>query len=159
MQLSLFDNEDSFYEEILLSLQEKYFIKIINGQKKNEYRFSFLKTKSKAFIYLPKNKQQIVGVVFFGKPYWKDVESASKFYSDIGDGEYSIMYDWLKDKKGCYIIPIERYIKFERPISKEELKSIDDFIAPQTYLLLKNRINLKSFLNDYEIKEGEVIVK
>ena len=158
MQLSIFDNED-FYEEILLSLQEKYFMKIVNGQKKNEYRFNFLKTKSKAYIYLPKDKQQIVGIVFLGKPYWKDAETASKIYSDIGDGEYSIMYDWLKDKKGCYIIPIERYIKFERPISKEELKSIDDFIAPQTYLLLKNRINLKSYLNDYEIKDDKVNVR
>ncbi len=45
MQLSIFDNED-FYEEILLSLQEKYFMKIVNGQKKNEYRFNFLKTEN-----------------------------------------------------------------------------------------------------------------
>ena len=60
------------------------------------------------------------------------------------------MIDWLRGRKGCYIIPIEGCIKFERPITKDKLKSIDDFIAPQTYLLLKNRINLKSFLNDYE---------
>lgn len=160
MQLSLFEDKCiSNYEEILLSLQECYFNKIVSGCKKNEYRFNFVKTKAKAYIYIPKNKQQVVGILYLGIPYWKDAKSSAKIYSDIGDGEYQVMYDWVKNKKGCYIIPIEKCVKFEKPISKDILKTIPDFIAPQTYLLLKNRSVLKNVLHNHELTEVNSYVK
>ena len=152
MQLIMedFANFKSDRQEIILSLQEKYFRKIINGQKRNEYRFNFVKGKSKAYIYLPKDKQCIVGIIYLGVPVWHSVESASKVYSECGDGEYQVMCDWLKGRKGCYVIPIESYYVFKEVITKEILKQCKEFNAPQTYLLLDNRPHLKALVHKFE---------
>lgn len=154
MQLSIFDNEND-YEEIILSLQEIYFNKILNGTKKCEYRFNFLNGKVKAYVYLPKNKQQIVGILYLGAPVWHAKQEVCDIYVKNGDGDYNVMKDWIGDKKGCFVIPIEKCIKFNKPITKDQLHNFDEFIAPQTYLLLKKKPLLKEFLNDYEKQKGD----
>lgn len=152
MQLTMDDFEylKSNKQEIILSLQEEYFNKIITGKKKNEYRFNFVKNKTKAYIYLPKDKQCIIGSIDLGMPEWCSVEDAAKIYSKSGDGDYNVMLDWLKGRNGCYVIPIEGFKVYDIPINKEILKQCNDFIAPQTYTFLKNRPNLQKLLNEKE---------
>ncbi len=159
MQLSLFTDSSDNYEDIILSLQEVYFNKILNGEKKYEYRFNFCKGKSKAYVYLPKNKQQIAGVLYLGTPMLMTKKDTCDLYVKCGDGEYAVMDDWIGDRKDCYVIPIEKAIRFDNPIKKEELKKYEEFLAPQTYLLLKNRLVLKDFLNNYEKQKGNEYVR
>lgn len=143
--------EKDNYTEIILSLHEKYFNKILDGSKTKEYRMSFLKSKSKAYIYLTKNRQEIAGIIYFGLPKFMDTEAILDESMTNGTN-YSTMIEWLNGRSGCYSIPIEKVVKFKQPIDKTTLKSIPGFLAPQTYLLLDNREELKDFLHDYENK-------
>ena len=89
-QISLFDlpefSKNTNQVTILLSLQNEYFLKMISGTKKYEYRFAFPKANVKAFIYAPRKVKAVVGCVDFEFPIEGSATEISKLYSECGDG-------------------------------------------------------------------------
>ena len=122
---------------ILLSIQYEYFLKIINGTKKYEYRFAFPKFPVKAFVYAPRKVKAIVGYIEFEQPIEGSPTQIAKLYSSCGDGSFQVMIDYIGKREKAYAAKVKRAIKLDRPISQSEIKTrFSDFFAPQSYLFL-----------------------
>lgn len=142
VQLGLFDYKTS----IVLSLKQKYFDKIICGEKKYEYRFKFPKESVEAYIYIPSPHKKIVGVIELRYVKWMEKEEACKFYQSVGDGKYETMYEWIGFRKGCYVSKICSLVLFEKEIDFRDLKDNYGFYAPQEWTYLHNNAELHNFL-------------
>ena len=151
-QMSLFDlpafSENADQVTILLSLQNEYFLKMISGTKKYEYRFSFPKSNVKAFIYAPRKVKAIVGCVDFAFPIDGSPAEIAKLYSECGDGDYQVMYDYIGNRKKAYAMKVIKVTKFEKPLSYATIKShFSDFCAPQSYIILDKNQKLLQFIH------------
>lgn len=151
-QISLFDfqelSEATNQVTILLSLQNEYFLKMISGEKKYEYRFSFPKANVRAFIYAPRKVKAVVGCVDFEFPIEGSAEEISKLYSECGDGDYQVMFDYIGKKKKAYAMKVKKILKFENPLSYAVIKSrFSNFYAPQSYIILDKNRELLQFIN------------
>lgn len=148
-QLSLFDTlptkENS--TTILLSLQNEYFDKMLEGTKHYEYRFAFPKTSVNAYIYAPKKIKSIIGYVELAKPIEGTAEEISKLYASCGDGDYDVMFDYIGNHKKTYAMKIKKVIKFEKDLPYKQLKSMfPDFYAPQSYIILDKTPDLLNYI-------------
>lgn len=151
MQRSLFDQEqDSSPDDrtnILLSLQNDYFQKMINGRKKYEYRFVFPKSKVRAYIYVPRKVKAIRGYVDLEKPIVGTAEEISTLYADCGDGSYESMFEYIGKKKKFYAMKVEQAAVFETPLEYSVLKqAFPDFHAPQSYIILDKKLALLKYI-------------
>lgn len=150
-QISLFDlpefSGNTSQVTILLSLQNEYFLKMISGVKKYEYRFAFPKAKVKAFIYAPRKVKEIVGCVDFEFPIEGSAAEISKLYSECGDGDYHIMYDYIGKRKKCYAMKVKKARKFQKTLSYTTIKKhFPGFCAPQSYIILDKNPELLQFI-------------
>lgn len=150
-QISLFDFPLSFCNDegltILLSLQNEYFQRMITGEKKYEYRFSFPKSKVRALIYAPRKVKAIVGCVDFGFPIEGTPEEISKLYFESGDGDYQVMLDYIGNRKKAYAMKVDNVLKFDNPLSYAEIKKhFTNFCAPQSYIILNKNRELMQFI-------------
>lgn len=150
-QLTFFDfNErldDTSQINILLSLQNEYFLKMLSGDKKYEYRFAFPKSKVKAFIYAPRKIKAIVGYVNFEFPIEGDARQISKLYSECGDGDYNVMLDYIGRRKKAYAMKVLNYAQFRKTLSYKEIKNqFPLFCAPQSYIILDKKPDLLKFI-------------
>lgn len=150
-QISLFDLSDSSENisqvTILLSLQNEYFLKMISGTKKYEYRFTFPKSNVKAFIYAPRKVKAVVGCVDFAFPIEGSAEEISKLYSECGDGDYQVMLDYIGKRKKAYAMKVIKVTKFEEQLSYATIKNhFPGFCAPQSYIILDKNQELLQFI-------------
>lgn len=150
-QISLFDLPEFFEETnqvtILLSLQNEYFLKMISGTKKYEYRFTFPKANVKAFIYAPRKVKAVVGCVDFEAPIEGSATEISKLYSECGDGDYQVMFDYIGKRKKAYAMKVKKIVKFDKPLSYATIKSyFSSFCAPQSYIILDKNQELLQFI-------------
>ena len=150
-QLSLFDlpefTESANQVTILLSLQNEYFLKMISGTKKYEYRFAFPKSNVKAFIYAPRKVKAIVGCVDFEFPIEGSPTEISKLYSECGDGDYQVMFDYIGARKKAFAMKVRKVTKFDKPLSYATIKSrFSNFCAPQSYIILDKNQELLQFI-------------
>lgn len=150
-QISIFDlpesSENSNQVTILLSLQNEYFMKMVSGKKKYEYRFAFPKSNVKAFIYAPRKVKAIVGYVDFEFPIEGSATEISKLYSECGDGDFQVMFDYIGARKKAYAIKVKKVVKFENPLSYATIKChFADFCAPQSYIILDKNQELLHFI-------------
>lgn len=153
VQLELFNNKTS----IIISLKYEYLEKILNGEKKYEYRFKFPHENVEAYIYIPSPHKKLVGVMEFDCTEWMNKEDASIFYQNIGDGEYETLYNWIGDKKGCYVSRICSLLLFNEEIEFNYLRNNFDFYAPQEWLYLHKKVDLHNFLD--KIKGKNILKK
>jgi predicted transcriptional regulator len=130
---------------ILLSLHNKWFQKILDGTKKYEYRVAFPKSKVRAYIYVPEKIKSIKGYVDLERPITGSPEEISTIYANCGDGSYESMFNYIGKNKIAYAMKIEHVVAFEKVIPYTELKSrFPDFFAPRSYIILdKNPALLK----------------
>lgn len=150
-QMSLFDfptiSDEAEQTTILLSLQNEYFHKMISGKKQYEYRFTFPKSKVRAFIYAPRKVKAIVGRVDFAFPIEGTPEEISRLYSECGDGDYQVMLDYIGHRKKAYAMHVNGITKFEKTLTYEEIrKRFTDFCAPQSYIILDRHLELMHFI-------------
>lgn len=150
-QISLFDlpktPDPTNQVTILLSLQSEYFLKMISGKKKYEYRFSFPKSDVRAFIYAPRKVKAIVGCVDFESPIEGSAVEISKLYSECGDGDYQVMLDYIGERKKAYAMKVIKVTKFEKPLPYATIKeNFQDFYAPQSYIILDKNQDLLQFI-------------
>jgi len=157
-QMSLFEEGEIIEqkESILMCIQNTYFDKIVKGTKHNEYRFNFTrkKTKTRAYLYIPREKKHIAGYIDLGKPSWKNIKKTCEIYTECDYGDYKVMENWLADKDGCYVIPIEKIFIYEIPVNLAELLSVDpNFNVPQSFMYLDDKKKLLSFLENRQAIE------
>lgn len=165
-QISLFDlpefSKNTNQVTILLSLQNEYFLKMISGTKKYEYRFAFPKANVKAFIYAPRKVKAVVGCVDFEFPIEGSATEISKLYSECGDGDYQVMFDYIGKRKKAYAMKVKRVTKFEKPLSYAMIKKhFPSFCAPQSYIILDKNQELLEFIQSksFDITEDFSIEK
>lgn len=118
-----------------------------------EYRRNFPKECTHAYMYVSKPVKAICGIVYFTQKHsvhdWKDEYAYStEILSRIND---------TLDSGARYAMEIGAYQEIE-PITLDELReNVEGFVAPQSYLLLENNIELCEFLQKKTVKIGKRI--
>ena len=76
-QMTLF-GEQSRLDYIIISIQEPYFNRILEGKKKFEYRRKFYDHPVFAFVYVPAPVKRISGLLKLGKPIYDSVDAIAR---------------------------------------------------------------------------------
>lgn len=133
-------------KNILISLQEEYFLEMLSGIKKYEYRSRFLKEECIAYIYISKTRKSIVGKIEFGQPIVGTAKEIANIAEQEQAGVYEDMISYLHRDIG-YAIPVGHISLFENEISLSDLKTeFKDFVPPQAYFDLDKKTVLLAFL-------------
>lgn len=141
---------------ILLSIREPYFQDMLEGNKKYEYRKMFRKQPTKAIIYISKTKKSIVGMIDFAQPIIDTSAQIAHLAEQEGECAYQEMIDYLGEDKQGYAIPVNKIYLFEEEYKIHDLRQANiNFMAPQSYMILREDADLLNFLKDKEIKRYE----
>lgn len=144
---------------VLVSLAPRYYGDLVVSQTKRfEYRRGkFVDHPVTAFVYatLPKGSgdlklpnAEIGAVAKLGKPH-QGLEEVIRIKEKEDPHSRSMMEDWLKGFKTASAHPVERVIRFEKPVSLAELREkFPGFQPPQRYLILNHRQELLEFLKE-----------
>lgn len=150
-QLSLgFDllNNDKIY--ILISLQERWFNRLVSGEKTYEFRRKFVKTESTVFIYVTNPVGKICGKAEFDKPIIAPIEEIAKIAESQLEGAGQRTIEYMKNQEIGFAMPIKKFVQV-KPISLQEIKkSFPEFVAPQSYIILNKKSELLDYLNKLE---------
>lgn len=127
----------------IMSFWPRIYDRILNQKKLIEYRRTFPKDCTHAYMYISKPVKAICAIIYFGKKYTLS-DWATEYASDeivrkrIAD--YSSKYRY-----GMEIISIQKI----KPITLEDLRiNIPNFVAPQSYVLLENNEPLATYINN-----------
>lgn len=132
-------------KEIFLSFRPEYFKPLLYGIKKYEYRTRFCDEETKAYLYLSSKARCVVGILELGKP----------IRLDLTRNNYLEYRDTLK-RVDNYIstgdvnaVPIKSLSLFKNPVTLDEIRErIPNFMPPQLYYVLDNKIELKKLLEE-----------
>lgn len=119
---------------ILLSIKPEYVEKILNGDKKFEYRKTMAKRKvNKIVIYATSPVMKIVGEVEVRELWVNDPDTIwqkTKKHSGISE---EFFYRYYENKRKAVVYELGEVIEYKYPI---ELHEIGINFAPQSYLYL-----------------------
>ncbi len=127
----------------VMSFWPSVYNRIKNKTKFFEYRRTFPKDCSFAYMYVSKPIKSICGIIYFGEKYTLD-EMRSSFKGNVE------MLKQINSNPPTYRYALE-IIGFQeiQPITLQELReNISNFVPPQSYLLLENNLSLKSYIED-----------
>lgn len=137
---------------ILLSFSPRYYEILRNGEKVFEYRKRFCDEKVKAYLYLGKPVQQIVGILWLDKRIplvrWKEL------YKD--DVEVlGRIEDYLNRNK--YAMPILKYQEIE-PIDISDIKEkFPEFYIPLSFRNLEENSKLLEYIEKKTKYSGNAV--
>lgn len=154
LQKNLFGQDDFISNEqyVIISLMEEYFLNIVNGQKKYEYRRKFINRPCKAFIYVNSPVMAISGLVHLEKPIYDTVDGICRIAENQKAGSTEGMLTYLNGLERAYAIPIQSLIRF-KPLRLAEIReSFPNFSPPQFYISANKKPELLRFLLDYANK-------
>jgi predicted transcriptional regulator len=121
---------------IVLSFQPYAYEKIKSDSKRMEYRTRFRKRPTIAVIYVSSPIKEIRGIMFMGMPIIDTPDKIGQIAEKHIKGNGSSVYEYLKERKQAYAIPIEDYIEMPYlPLS--QLRLDYKFIPPQSYVGLR----------------------
>lgn len=119
---------------VLLSIKPIYNEKIINGQKKYEFRKSIFKESAhveKAFIYSSRPTKKIIGYFEVGEIIsnhptilWENCHE----FAGIGKKQF---FEYYKNKEKGFAISIQNFQEFKTPV--DPFIEFDNFKAPQSF--------------------------
>ncbi len=133
-------------EYVIISLMEEYFLNIISGEKRYEYRRKFIDRPCKAFIYVNHPVMAIKGLVEFDKPIIDSVNKICELVENQKAGSTPGMLSYLKGLDKAYAIPILSLTTF-KPIEIKELRqTFPKFTPPQFYISVNKRPKLLEHL-------------
>ena len=140
-------------KEILLSFKPNIFELIRSGKKIFEYRKNFPDGKVRAYMYVSKPVQQIVGYVDLDNRIdlieWENKYSKYK--------EVSRRIDEYRSRNNKYVMPIMTF-QMTSSISLEQIrKNISKFVIPQSYYYLSTFPELNEFVHNNIIEYEEKI--
>ena len=127
---------------MLLSLKPEVFELIRNGKKIFEYRHQFYTEPVRAYLYISKPIQKIVGYIEFDKRIelkdWKEIYKNNIVVNRRIDDYLSRNYK--------YAMPINKF-KMTTEISLSDLRNdLEKFIIPESYYYLDNFIELEEYI-------------
>lgn len=136
----------------LMSFWPRVFNNIVSQKKLLEYRRTFPKDCTYAYMYISKPVKAVCGIIYFGEKYsiedWKKIYSSDETIMKRIE-QYSKSYRYAMEIKAIQKI---------KPITLEKLRqNVEGFTAPQSYLLLENNVKLKEYLMNETKIEGELI--
>lgn len=137
---------------ILLSFSPSYYDILKNGQKVFEYRKRFCNEKVKAYLYLGKPIQKIVGIL------WLDKRIELSKWKELYKGNLSVSHridDYMQRNK--YAMPILRYQEIN-PISIVDVKKVfPELYIPLSFRNLEENSDILKYLQDRTKFLGEVV--
>lgn len=139
---------------MLLSFQPRVFDLIRSGKKIFEYRYQFPNEPIRAYMYVSKPVQAIVGYLELDNRInildWKEQYSY--------DSEISKRIDEYLARNNRYVMPIKKFVMTE-PVELRKLNaSLEKFIIPQSYYFLDTFPELKELINREIIETGEITI-
>lgn len=135
----------------LMSFWPKVFERILSGEKLLEYRRVFPKNCKCAFVYVSSPVKAICGIIYFDEVYHLD-DLIGKFdkKTDNRINNYLDKYHYAGTIKAIQKI---------QPITLNELRNgVTNFTAPQSYLYLDNYSELKKYIYNNIVLDGDVII-
>ncbi len=139
---------------ILMSMQEQYYLQILNGFKMYEYRRFFKDYPLISFIYLTSPVKKIVGYLELGNPIIGTPREIAELAESVKIGHGPVIYDYMRDLRKCYAIPIKKVCEFKEELTLESLKKIfPKFTPPQSYILMENNVELLGYLLNLKVIE------
>ena len=135
----------------LMSFWPEIYDKIFDQIKLIEYRRTFPKDCTHAYMYISSPVKAICGIVYFGKIHslsdWKTRYSNERDIMERIDNYSSYRY-------GAEIIGIQKI----KPITLANLRNnVPNFAAPQSYCLLENNKSLESYIKKNTVLVGDKI--
>ncbi|MCC0647269.1 hypothetical protein [Clostridioides sp. ZZV15-6598] len=136
----------------VMSFWPNIYYKIISQTKLVEYRRCFPKKCTYAYMYISKPVKAICGIIYFSNKHslsdWKEEYSSNpEILSRIHD--YSKQYRYGMEIEGIQLII---------PITLDMLRTnVNNFVAPQSYLLLENNVELSEYIKNNTFFIGERI--
>lgn len=128
--------------EMLLSFKPEIFDLIRSGRKIYEYRYQFPNESIKAYMYVSKPVQQIVGYVILGKRI--ELKEWKTEYKDHPEVVKRIDEYLLRNNK--YVMPILEF-HMTKPISLTMLNDeLKQFVIPQSYYYMDTFPDLKKYI-------------
>ncbi len=119
---------------VLLSIKPKYVEKILNGEKRYEFRKSSFKEPEavdKIYIYSTSPEKKIVGYFILDKIIEDEPESLwerCKAHSGVDEEEF---FDYYRGKEKGIAMKINDTEGFEEPFDPYE--DLNNFVAPQSF--------------------------
>lgn len=138
----------------VMSFWPKIYDKITSQIKLIEYRRTFPKDCTMAYMYISKPVKAICAIIYFGKIH--SLEDWKKEFSDYPDIQLRIKESLETEnyRYGAEIYAIQRI----KPISLNKLReNVPSFVAPQSYLLLENNKELKDYIERHTSYVGDLI--
>lgn len=125
----------------VMSFWPSVFERIKHKEKFIEYRRTFPKDGDYVYMYVTKPVKAICAVLYFGKKY--TLEELKEKHQDNPQILKQIDHNPKTYQYGAEIVGFEEI----EPITLDELrKNVPNFVAPQSYLLLKNNQPLSEFI-------------
>lgn len=125
--------------KVLLSIKPEFVNRIINGEKKYEYRKRlFKKDVDSVVVYSTKPVGKIVGEfkieqILVDSP--EKIWDKTKKYSGITK---DLFMKYFTDKDKAFALKIKEFIKYDEPINPKMIN--ENFVAPQSYMYLDDRM-------------------
>jgi predicted transcriptional regulator len=118
---------------VLLSIKPKYVAKIVEGEKKYEFRKRIFTRKDieQIYIYSTSPVRKIIGMITIKEILegpTEEIWEKCSFYSGITEEEY---FCYFKDKKKAFAIEIKDVRVFTEPVDPYMI--FDRFIPPQSF--------------------------
>jgi len=146
IQLSFIETQP---KNILLSLREEYFNKMIDGSKRFEYRTRFLKEACTAYIYISKTKKSVIARLDLGEPIIGSAEEIAMLAESEESGCYQAMLEYLYNDLG-FAIPVNGVTLLSEEVTLDDLKSkFPDFVPPQSYFILDKKPELLTYFESF----------
>lgn len=137
----------------VMSFWPSIYDRILDQEKLIEYRRTFPKDCTHAYMYISKPVKAICAIIYFGKKHslsdWAEEYASNEIISKrIADYSHNYKY-------GMEIIGVQKI----KPITLEDLRiNVPNFVAPQSYVLLENNTTLANYINSNITFIGEKIV-
>lgn len=137
---------------ILLSFKPVYYDMLKNGEKVFEYRKRFCNEKVKAYLYLGKPIQKIMGIL------WLDKRIEISRWKEIYKDDLEVLHrieDYMQRNK--YAMPILKYQEIQ-PISIMDIKNeFSEFYIPLSFRNLEENSSLLKYIENRTEFRGKVV--
>jgi len=117
----------------ILSIKVKYVEKILNGNKKYEFRkTSFKRDVKKILVYATKPTSAFVCFLDAGEIIEDEPENLWRDFGEFSGLEKKEFFDYFGDRDTGVAIEIKKVEEFSRPIKPEKI--FPEFMPPQSWI-------------------------
>jgi type I restriction enzyme S subunit len=125
--------------DVLLSIKPKYVEKIIEREKRFEFRKSYFKEDvDRVYIYSSAPYQEIIGYFKVGKVYIDTPEKVWRRCGKQGSISRQDFFEYFKGKDTAVGIEIDEVVLFEQAIKPYNI--LPKFVPPQSYYYLNPKL-------------------